>query len=179
MKRIYAFTLDSEEYPSSKSRFRFDLRLMAYLMHDLIYNYDGEGYTALIINDTIKNNNIREGSQRGEYYLDYNEYNEKYINYEPFIIGTYSFALTIDDEVMGEDVLYELMEQVLILINKQYKYRISSVSYESKNINDEKNRKRAVQQLCWLLDGSKVRQNLDVKKRVLINPLIRKKIGLF
>jgi len=46
MKTIYAFTLESDDYHSD--RFRYDLRLIAFLLYDKIYNYDGEGYTALI-----------------------------------------------------------------------------------------------------------------------------------
>ena len=74
MKRIYAFTLDNEDYPSRK--FGFDLRLLAYLLYDTIYNYDGENSTALVINKNVRFNRIHEGFNKDEYYFEYDEYNE-------------------------------------------------------------------------------------------------------
>ena len=138
MKRIYAFTLDSEDYPSD--RFRSNLRLIAFLMYDLIYNYDGENCTPLIINKNIKNNEICPGRSDSEYCLRYNEDNDKYINYEPFLVGNRSFALTIDDEVMNETTIRDLMEQVLRLTMLDYRYTIKSIGYFSKDRDDERNR---------------------------------------
>ena len=176
MKRIYAFTLDNDDYPSKK--FECDIRLIAYLMYDFIYNYDCEDNTALIINDKIKRNNIYEGPTSSEYYLEYNKYDDKFINFEPFIIDDKSFALTIDDECMSENILYELMEQALVLVNRKYRYRINSVEYLSKNINDETNRKKAVHHLRMILDGSLVEKKVNVKKKVLVSPLFKKSIEL-
>ena len=37
-----------------------------------------------------------KGSKTTSDYLEYDECNEKYFNYEPFLIGNRSFGLTID-----------------------------------------------------------------------------------
>ena len=177
MKRIYAFTLDSDDYPSDK--FRYNLRLIAYLLYDTIYNYDGEYSIALVINKNIKYNGIREGKYIDEYYLEYDEYNEKYINYEPFLIGKRSFALTIDDDVMSEDTICELMEQVMLLARVDYKYTIRTISYVSKNMEDESQRKKAVHQLRDTLEDSIGQKKALVKKRLMVNSLFKRRVGLF
>lgn len=181
MKRIYAFTLDGEDYPSS--RFRYDLRLIAFLMYDKIYNYDGEGATALIINNKIRNNDIYEGYRNYEYYLMYDEYNEKYINYEPVLLNENSFALTIDDEIMSEEIIKDLMNEVLLqvffLSKIRYNYTIKTISYLSRNIDDEKNRKKAFLQLRDILNGKIENKTGLVKKKMMTSSLFGRKVGLF
>ena len=181
MKRIYAFTLDGEDYPSSK--FRSNLRLIAYLMYDYIYKYDGEGFTALVINKKIRNNILYEGKSLNDYYFEYDEANEKYCNIEPFLVGKRSFALTIDDEIMNEDVIRQLMEQVLfevsLLTRLDYTYTIRTIGYFSKNIEDERNRKKAVYQLYdELTEGLEKRSSLS-RKRMITSKNILRRVGLF
>lgn len=181
MKKIYAFTLDSDEYPSI--RFRHNLRLIAFLLYDSIYNYDGEGFTALVINDNIRRNGIYTGHSDNDFYLEYNEYNEKYINYEPFLIGNKSFALTIDDEIMDENVVLGLMNNVLLqvswLTKHEYKYTFNTVGYISKNKNDESNRKKAVHQLVNCVENKPIKNNVPVRKKVIDMSIMKRRIGLF
>lgn len=177
MKRIYAFTIYGDDFPSDS--FTYNIRLMAFLLYDFIYNYYDVSCIPLIINDKIKNNRIHREFLTERYYFDYNEYNDKYINFEPFFIGKRSFALTINDELLSEDALYKLMEEVLFLIRKDYVYKINSIGYESKNLNDERNRKKAVYQLRDDLIGIKNKSSINIRKKMLINPLLKNKIGIF
>lgn len=177
MKRIYAFTIYGEDFSSDS--FTYNIRLMAFLLYDFVYNYYDDECIPLIINDKIKNNRIHEGYLNEKYYFDYNEYNDKYINFEPFFLGKRSFAVTINDELLGEDILYKLMDEVLFLMNKNYVYKINSIVYESKELNDEKNRKKAVHQLCDDLIGTKNKSSISMKKKMLISPLLKNKIGIF
>lgn len=170
MKRIYAFTLDSDDYLTD--RFRFNLRLVAYLMYDAIYNYDGENSTALIINKNIVYNSIREGFGSKEYYLDSDLFDNGYINYEPFLIGKRSFGLTIDDTIMSEDVIYDLFRYTLRLAGLCYNFTINSESYCSKNKDDEKNRGKAIRILHSKLGCQPVKKNFLVKKKILENSSI-------
>lgn len=142
MKKIYTFTLESEDYPSE--RFRYKLRLFAYLMYGELYNYDGDGFTPLNINDKIVCNRIYDGKYDGQYYLDSDVYDDGYINYEPFLIGNRSFGLTVVDDTIDENVLYELIRQVLFIMKFDCKVKINSVSYEATDINDETHRRKAL-----------------------------------
>lgn len=177
MKRIYAFTLDSEDYPSSK--FRSNLSLIAYLLYDIIYNYDGEYSTPLVINNTIKYNRIHESYRSNEYYLEYDKYDEKYINYEPFLIGNRSFALTIYDDLMSEEIICELMEQVMLLAKVDYLYTIKTMDYISKNKEDESNRRKAVRQLRDTLEGFAAKKGNFARKMVRTQPWFKRRVGLF
>lgn len=181
MKRIYAFTLEGEDCLSSK--FRNNLRLIASLLYEYIYNYDGDGFTPLIINESIKFNPIYSANGRNEYYLKYDKYSEKYINYEPFLIGECSFALTIDDEVISEDIMHELMNQALFevsLLEKiNYAYTVRTVSYFSKDKEDEKNRRKAVHELCDGINGVKERNNGFTRKKVMNSFPFKSRVGLF
>lgn len=181
MKTIYAFTLENDDYHSD--RFRYNLRLIAFLLYDKIYKYDGEGYTALIINDKVKCNDIHKGYTNNEYYLDYNEYNEKYFNYEPFILGDRTFALTIDDRFMSEDTICSLMDETIFeiyLISKvNYTYSYRNISYLSKDNNDEKNRKKTIIKLKDIIEGNIQKKNELIKKKVINVSMFGRKISLF
>lgn len=154
MKRIYTFTLEADEYASK--RFRSDLRLLAYLLYDSIYNYDGEDVTALNINKNIVYNGINDNGDY--YYMDSDIYDNGYINYEPFIIGKNTFALTIDDSIMDESTIRELLEIELRLSRLSYNIVINSQPYMSKNKDDERLRHRAINILCSKLGCSLVKR---------------------
>ena len=177
MKKIYAFTLDSDDYPSD--RFRYNLRLIAFLLYDLIYNYNDLGFTPLILNKSIRFNNIYNGYGGNRYRLEYDEYNLKYVNYEPFIIGNKSFGFTVNDEYIDLNTICDLMKEVLLLINVYYKYKVDTINYDSKNLEDESNRKRAINQLYNIIENVNNRENNLVKKRKFNLGSFRRKIGLF
>ena len=165
MKKIYAFTLDNDDYPSEK--YRHDLRLIAYMLYDSIYNYDGENFTALIINKNIKYNDIHEGYRDGEYYLDSDEFDNGYIYYEPFLIGERSFALTINDDIMSEDVVCSLLNYTLNLLGFGYKFSVKTICYFSKNNEDERNRSKAISLLSTSLGCEPTKKNYFAKKRIM------------
>ena len=182
MKTIYAFTLEGDDYHSN--RFRYNLRLIAFLLYDKIYNYDGEGYTALIMNDKIKCNKIHKGYTDSEYYLEYNECNEKYFNYEPFLMGDRTFALTIDDQIMDDNVICSLMDEtiyeILLISRISYSYSFKKNGYLSKDKNDEKNRKKAILELRNMINGNLQKKKNDfVRKKSMNISMFGRKIGLF
>lgn len=167
MKRIYAFTLDNEDYPSRK--FGFDLRLLAYLLYDTIYNYDGENSTALVINKNVRFNRIHEGFNKDEYYFEYDEYNEKYFNYEPFLLGKSSFALTIDDTLMSEETLRGLFDYTLRLTGLNYRYKVDSKDYYSSNKDDERNRKKTINEIIDMIGCPHPKHNIFTRRRTINN----------
>ena len=142
MKKIYTFTLGSEDYPSEK--FRYDLRLFAYWMYDKLYNYYGDGFIPLNLNNNIKYNAIHEGIKRGEYYLDSDIFDDGYIYYEPFLIGERSFGLTVIDDSIDEKTLQDLIKEVLSELQLDYSVIIGSACYCSKSSNDESQRRKAI-----------------------------------
>ena len=167
MKRIYAFTLDNDDYPSKK--FGFDLRLLAYLLYDTVYNYDGDNYTALVINKNIMPNRIHDGFYPNEYYFDYDEYDDRNFNYEPFLLGNSSFALTIDDAIMSEETLRKLFDYVLRLTGLNYKYKVDSKNYFSNNKDDERNRKKTINSLIDTIGCGYPKRGIFTRKRVINN----------
>ena len=179
MKTIYAFTLESDDYHSS--RFRYDLRLIAFLLYDKVAKYYDDT-TALIINSKIKYNEIHN-VRSSEYYLDYDEYNEKNFNYEPFLIGNRSFALTIDDQIMDETIMCKLMDEVMYiicLISKiNYSYSFKKNGYLSKDKEDERNRKKAILELKDMIDGRILKKNELVRKKTMNISMFGRKISLF
>lgn len=182
MKTIYAFTLESDDYHSSK--FRYNLRLIAFLLYDKIYNYDSDKYNALVTNKKIKNNKIHTGYSNSEYYFDYDECNEKYFNYEPFLIGKNSFAFTIDDRFMDEGIICKLMDEIIyeiFLISKvNYGYSYEKNGYLSKDIDDERNRRKAIFELIDMMNGNVCRKKEElVKKKVMTVSMFGRKISLF
>lgn len=156
MKKIYSITLENDEYASKK--FNSDLRLVAYLLYEAIYNYYGDNIIALNINKNIVYNNINECDYY--YYLDSDVYCNGYINYEPFILGKNTFCLTIDDELMDEGTLKELLELEQRMAKLNYKVRINSEGYYSKNKDDERYRFRAINILCSKLGHNQVKRNI-------------------
>ena len=176
MKKIYAFTLDSDDYPSD--RFRYNLRLIAFLLHDLIYNYDGEGFTPLIINKSIGFNNIYPGNGRNEYSLEYDNSDLKYTNYEPFLIGDKSFGLTLNDKYINNETICNLMNEVLLLVKTNYSYNIKTICYDSKDFEDESNRKKAMHQLFNTVEKVKDEKNKLVRKKEFNFVSLKRKIGL-
>lgn len=156
MKKIYSFTIDSDDYASKY--FKSNLRLLAYLLYESIYNYDGEFATALNINKNIVYNNINEDGNY--YYLDSDIYDNGYINYEPFILGDKTFCLTIDDELMNENTIKELLELEQYMAKLNYKVSICSEEYYSKNKDDERFRFRAINTLCSKLGCNQVKRNI-------------------
>ena len=180
MKTVYAFTLDGEDYHSD--RFRYNLRLIAFLLYDKIYKYYDDR-VALIMNNNIKCNNIHMGYGDSQYYLDYNECNEKYFNYEPFLIGARSFALTIDDQIMNEKIICSLMDetiyQILLISKVSYSYSFKKNGYLSINKDDDRYRKRAILELKDMIDGNIQKKNDLVRKRTMNISMFGRKIGLF
>ena len=103
MKKIYTITLDNEDYPSEC--LWDDVRIIASMVYDYIYNYIGDNCIPLDVNSDIIYNNIFYSRcskfacyERSHYQLDSDIYDDGYINYEPFIVGRNTFGMTIVDD---------------------------------------------------------------------------------
>lgn len=142
MKKICTFTLEGEDYPSKD--YGDKLRLFAYMLYDLVYNYYGDGIIPLNINKNIVYNKLHVGFMNSGYFFDSDVFDNGFINYEPFLIGTHSFGLTILDDLISEDILMDLVKQVSYMLKINKKVTIRTVLYNSKDIDDEKNRRKAM-----------------------------------
>lgn len=173
MKKIYAFTFEGEDYLSDK--FRNNLRLIAFLLYDYIYNYIGDDVIPLNINKNIVFNRIHE-SKNNTFYLDSDYYDDGFINYEPFIINRRCFALTVLDELISEKEIKSLLDSVLHMVNVHCNVKIFSECYFSKNKSDEKNRNKAINVLCERI-GCQSDKKIDLIKRIVYGGKIRKKLN--
>ena len=148
MKKIYTFTIDAEEYPSGN--LNGPLRIFADLVYSILYNYYGEGITPLNISKNIVRNNINYSYEDKNYYLDSDKFDNGYIDYEPFIIGTKSFGLTIKDDMLSEKEILIIISQAFEMMKLNHMLKITStvtiksVPYSSIDEDDEKNRRKAI-----------------------------------
>ena len=71
-------------------------------------------------------------------------YDDGCIFYEPFLIGRKSFGLTILDGKFSLEQMDELVRYVLNFLDVDFNVTIDTISYDSKDINDESNRYEAI-----------------------------------
>lgn len=152
MKKIYTFTLESDDYPSG--RIRDDIRIIAAMVYEEIYNYIGDGVIPLNINKYIVYNQIGYsyrmscGIDSGNrYVLKSDIYDDGYINYEPFIVGNKTFGMTIVDDSFDIIIVKQIVNYVLNLLKLNYRVLIEEFSYQSKNIDDESCRDFAINKI--------------------------------
>ena len=172
MKRIYIFTLESEDYPSEI--FDNNLRLMTYILYDCLFNYIDAGETPLNINDSIEYNRLNEDAFNHKYRLSSDLYDDGYLYYEPFLIGENSFAITVLDKMIDLSSIQELTNYVLYLLKLNYNVKIDSVAYEAQDLNDESNRYNALRIVYEKL-GCKFDRKNNFLGRMLVSKLNRKR----
>ena len=183
MKKIYAVTLKSEEYLSGPDS--DDLKLLAAMVYDYIYDFAEDGMILLNINKNIVHNKIHyaryfNSNKYGNtnYKMDSDIYDDGYINYEPFIVGNKTFAITIVDDMYGIEFLEKVIKYNLCLLKLRYKFKIEVFPYKSKDINDESHRDKAVNEVYNRYTYGNVKRNKIV--RILKKGLCRRKdnVGL-
>ena len=184
MKKIYAITLDGEEYLSG--RFRDNIRLISAVVYEQIYHYNDEYSIPLNINRCIVHNDLCYARTFGSgcyndshYRLSSDEYDDGYINYEPFIVGNRTFGLTIVDDSLDMAIVESIVKYALNLLRLNYKFKIEVFPYESKNIDDESHRDVAINQIYSKYSYEYVRRNKLV--RMLRNGFSRhgKNVGVY
>lgn len=171
MKKIYAFNFDDEECLTDN--FKSKIRLAAYLLYDSIYGYDD--LISLNINKNIVFNRIHEGFNNS-YYLDSDIYDDGIINYEPFLLGDKTFALTVDDKLISEDEIRYLLNSVLNMVKIHGNVKVFSENYFSKDINDERNRNKAINSLCDKM-GLRLYKKIDFIRKLVYNGRTNKKVS--
>lgn len=142
MKKIYTFTLNGGNQNSDA--FNSNLRLFAYMVYSSMDSFCDLDVSPLDINDIIVYNEIHEQVGGRVYFLDSDLYDDGVIQYEPFIVGKNSFALTINDDLVKEDKIVSLVNYIKRLLHFNYDVSINAFEYESKDINDEDNREVAI-----------------------------------
>lgn len=159
MKKIYSFTLSSDEYPSSSRIFADDLRLIAYIVYCEIYNYYGEDYIVLDVNNNIEYNKLNENCHKYKYRFDSDLYDDGYIYYEPFIVGDDTFCFTIVDDEFTIDNIMQIFQYVLNLLKMNYNMSFNIVSYVARDIDDERYRNVAINTIFNRLGYKNNRKN--------------------
>lgn len=143
MKRIYVFTLETD---NMEYNYKNNLRLLAYMLYESIYNYYGDGKIPLNLSDGIVCNKLNETMVNKEYKFDSEicgEENNYY--YEPFLVGDNSFAFTIVDDSFDINIIKQLLNQNLSLLKMDNKVNINVVTYYSVDEMDESYRRTAVE----------------------------------
>ena len=179
MKKIYSFTLDSDEYPSIRRNIYNDLRIIAYILYKEIYNYYGYEDCPLNINPLIEYNNLNE--EKGtlfSYKFDSDKCDDGYTYYEPFIVGNKTFCFTIVDNNFDDKIISECLEYVMNLLRLNYKVIINKYEYNAKDINDERYREDTIRRIfnefgykCTIKTGlvAMIMKYNSMKKRIRSN----------
>ena len=162
MKKIYTFTLDGDDCPSS--RFDSNLRLFAHMLYETVYTYDDEWHNPLDINKNIVYNNIHDGGSY--YYFDSDIKPSNMINYEPFIINGNTCGFTINEDSMSREVIEDLVRYVNSLLKFEYTVKINSYDYVSKDKDDERNRRKAIRLVLEGL-GNRISNKSSIVRRLV------------
>ena len=167
MKRIYAFTLKTdEEYTKEVNS---NLKLIAYMLYETIRNFWDGGRSPLSMSKNVKYNMLLDKDDEYQYrfYSDVHDVGKTY--YEPFLLSDYTFCFTVYDDVIDEDLIRYLLKNVLGLTRTDYEFDITSIDYFSEHEDDERYREKAIKEICNTLD-------IEYEKE---NNLIRKLLGCF
>lgn len=166
MKRIYAFTLDGEDYPSS--RFNSNLRLFAYMLYDYVYNYGDVDSNPLNVNRNIIYNNIHDLDGGSRYYFDsdINNTTDKFIDYEPFIVGGNTFCFTVQEDLISKEGIIESVNYVNRLLKLNYIVTVNEFDYVAKDKDDERYRYKAIKTLFRHF-GSQISYRNNFVKRLI------------
>lgn len=174
MKKIYAFTLEGDDYPSSK--FDSNLRLFAHMLYEAVYNYDDVDNNPLNINCNIIYNNIHYmyGGSNYCFDSDINKTANKFVNYEPFIVGDKTFCFTIKEDLLSKEVIIELVDYINRLLKFNYVVTINEFDYIAKNKEDERYRHKAIKNIFQQLD-SQINNKCNFVRR-LIYPSVKRRL---
>lgn len=157
-KKIYTFTLEDDEYPSKI--IKNNLKVIAALMYEELEVRDFENPNAILIHskNLIKNElyEVRIGNEY-EYSFGSEKSQIDHKMYEPLIIDETSFGITVIDEKINDYDMYKVLSSVLKLACLDYKFKMSSVSYDSKNIDDESNRISTIKKIKMPVENSSVK----------------------
>lgn len=129
MKKIYTFTLD-DEVPSNE--LFNDVKVIAHLFYEELKNeeYDTK---ILVETDKRKYNILYETKIMNIYqykFLSEME-NDNKVLYEPFLINSIGFGITIYDDSIPEQLFNYLFQNVLKTMRKSYNFNIQSITYEA------------------------------------------------
>lgn len=170
MKRIYAFTLKTEDPYALK--FNEDLRLIAYMLYETIYGSRDGDLNPLNINKNIQYNMLNEKCDGYSYRFNSDLYDDGITYYEPFIVGEDTFCFTVFDELINEEAIRYFLKNALSLVSLDYEIDFISVGYYSKSKDDERDREKAIKNIYDALGVEYVKKNSLVRR--LLNRFVKK-----
>lgn len=164
-KKIYVFELD-DEY--SSNNYKNDIRVIAEVMYEEVREVDCISSKQIIIHSNGIYDNILYESKVGNEYrytFESEKVNSNYELYEPLLINDRMFGITVYDESIEMYEMVRILNRVVEFLGMNYHFSIREIIYDSKNDNDESNRRNALKGI----DKKKKERGL-VKKLVPIVP---------
>lgn len=144
MKKIYTFTLQNDKRTLDQSD--QNLRLLAYMLYESIYNYYGDGRIPLDISDGIRINKLVENGEKRTYMLESEVFGDN-ICYDPFLIGENSFGLTISDSTFDGKIIERLLRENLRLLKIDTSVKVVSFRCEELAFDDLINREETIKKI--------------------------------
>lgn len=163
MKRIYAFTLKTDG-PTYDEKFSGDLRLIAYMLYETIYGSRDGDLNFLNVNKNIRYNMLNEKYDGYSYRFNSDLDDDGITYYEPFIVGEDTFCFTVFDDLINEEAIRYFLKNALSLVRLDYEIDIISVSYYSRNKDDERCREKAIKYIHDTLGIEYVKRNSLVRR---------------
>jgi len=163
MKKIYTVTLEDDDIPLQHN-ISSDIREIAYWVYAELGKFDKQilcidNDRELNANGLIKNELYDIATKEGYIYkFDSDLKNVDSRLFEPFILGAKTFGFTVYEDSISDSELCIIIDNILKLLRMNYKYSVSSILYDDKNI---KNRFKAIDRIM-----NTENSNSDVKKRV-------------
>lgn len=167
-KKICVFELD-DEYSSNDVR--NDIRLIADVMYEWIVDLDCRSSKQIVIHSNgIYDNVLHKMTQRNEYRYVFES--ERVMNdyelYEPLFINDRMFGITVYDESIEISEMMKLLNRVVMSLGMNYRFSSREVVYDSRNDNDESNRKNALKGI------DKKKRTYGLVKKLI--PMVPKKL---
>lgn len=168
MKKIYAFSLDDEDYPTGI--IKSEISTIAYLMYEELKNMEEySGSEILVMNKYLKENELLDVYRNGMYAFSKFK-DEKSIYCEPFLLNDTSFGITVYDDSITDSEMSMLVKLVSGFIHQNINFIMNTVSYEGESYSDEFGRMAAIKRL----NEKKVKSLFPI--RVKKHSLIKKDI---
>lgn len=167
MKKIYAFSLDDEDYPAGI--IKSEISTIAYLMYEELKNMEQySGCKILVMNGCLKENELLDVYKNGKYAFSKFK-DESSIYCEPFLLSDTSFGITVYDGSITDSEMSMFVKLASDFIHYKGNFIMDTVSYED-SYGFESERMAAIKQLSRKkLDFSyptMVKKYPQVKKRI-------------
>lgn len=173
-KRIYAFTIDDDEYSSED--ISNNVKAIASLMHEEIKNIDCDNPNPILVHSKkLFYNQLYESCTLDGYVYSFESEkgNRDYTLYEPLMINNRTFGITINDNSVSMYDLVLMLDKILKELGLCYQFSVVDKSYLCANNDDESKRILAIREINKSL-GYKINSgNNQPKKLVRVIPKLK------